>query len=220
MHDIDHSKIHDENGYESWESGPFEFESFEGESPCASGPGNPECEMLEMELATEFLEIGNEDELDEFAGNAVDRLAGCLPEGAGRFLVHAVKESSKKILPSVGGYGDFHGAVFRAGAKPADAGRLLGLELEGLSGEDQEFEVARQFIRFVRDMIRHFSVAGKSGNHRADVRNSVQNSARINAPGLLRHVHEQVPLQRDPSSFPGRSGRWFRRGRKIIIYGV
>ena len=41
----------------------------------------------------------------------------------------------------------------RDSARVAAVGRLFGLELEGLSGEDQLFELARQFVRFARGAV-------------------------------------------------------------------
>lgn len=55
------------------------------------------------------------------------------------------------------------------------AGRMMGLELEGLSAEDSEFEVARRFVRYARDRLRNSrgvierqcggSARFKGGNH-------------------------------------------------------
>ena len=61
----------------------------------------------------------------------------------------------------------------------AAAGNLFGLELEGMSPEDQEFEVARRFVRFAGAAARN---ARRSRNPRA----ALTAAARRFAPGFLR----------------------------------
>lgn len=91
-------------------------------------------------------------------------------------------------------------------------GQVLGLELEGLSPQDQELELARQYLRLADDVLQRL---GDSRPRAADVRKVFRQSARVFAPGLFR----QPGLRRTTArlhSFPF-SGRWVRRGYTITL---
>ncbi|UTY59789.1 hypothetical protein [Massilia sp. erpn] len=79
-------------------------------------------------------------------------------------------------------------AVFplRASDAKLKAARLFGLELEGLSPEDKEFELALHFTRFAFDTVRN-ALAAPGDDAAARVRSGLMQSARRHAPGLLRH---------------------------------
>jgi hypothetical protein len=95
----------------------------------------------------------------------------------------------------------------------AQAGQLLGLELEGLSQEDQEFEVSRQLVRLVSSAAEQASHAPPSAEPAAVARQAVTTAARQYAPGLLRRLPG-----RSGQGWP-RSGRWVRNGQTITLYG-
>lgn len=64
---------------------------------------------------------------------------------------------------------------------------MFELELEGLSNEDREFEVARRFVRFASDATRRASSAAAAGaSPKAAVGNALKQAAYNHAPGLLR----------------------------------
>jgi hypothetical protein len=90
------------------------------------------------------------------------------------------------------------------------AGQALGLELEGLSAEDREFETARQFVRFAGEAVKNALDAPPAADPAGVAQAAAVEASRIHAPGLL-------PGQ--PSS-RSRSGRWIRRGGKIVLFGV
>ena len=71
--------------------------------------------------------------------------------------------------------------VLAAGPK---AGRMLGMELEGLSAEDREFETARQFMRFAGLAARRARQAAR-GDPRQVRRAALNIAAKQYAPGLL-----------------------------------
>lgn len=139
-------------------------------------PGELQAEAEEMQLAAELLGISQARELDPFLG----RLLRQAPGAAARFLQGPaapqlgalLKATALRALPAAQGA--------RAGRKIAeDAGRLFGVELEGLSNEDQEFQVARRFVRFARDAaLRAASAAAPDG------RRAFLDAARALAPGL------------------------------------
>lgn len=246
MHDIDHGRAEAEaefEQFEQWEAEgeqeqleAFEFENSEQYEQqeteslfCESGEM---CEAQETELAMELLEVSSEAELEAFLGNLMQRASsaasGIINSPKVRQAVGGIlKGAAEKALPHIGSAigGRFGGAT---GAKwggriAGAAGKLFGLELEGLSGEDQEFEVARGFVRFAGNTVRNMSGMANSQNPLAAAQNAALTSARVYAPGLL-SVGKARTIG-GPSSPPlptssGHSGRWLRRGRKIVLYGV
>ena len=105
------------------------------------------------------------------------------------------------------GYGD-------AGAAAGTlAGKVFGLELEGLSHEDREFESVRAFIRFAQELLRQLEGASPGADPRATVRSAVVRAARRRAPGLLRR---DLPKAANGSA----SGTWRRQNGHIVLSDV
>jgi hypothetical protein len=213
MHDIDRTQLEAES-YESGEFGEMASEE-------VGALESPFSEAQEIELASEFLGLGNEQELEQFLGNVVKAVGGAVGRFAasdtGRALGGILKDAARQALPVVGrAVGqwirpDGGGAI---GADVAtQTGRLFGLELEGLSAEDREFEVARQFIRFAGAAARHAGVTPPGASPIAAARSAAAAAARTYAPGLLPR------LQGRSSLLWPRGGHWVRRGRTIILYG-
>lgn len=156
---------------------------------------SPFNEMQEMELASELLEIQTEEELDQFLGKLIKRVA---PQGvrnffnskAGSMLGGVLKQVAKRALPLAGRVvgGMFGGPI---GAKIGGgvgrfASRAFGLELEGLSPEDQEFALSRAFVRFAGSAARNVQSDSKSRVQPSQaVRAGVVKAAHRFAPGLL-----------------------------------
>jgi hypothetical protein len=229
MHDIDRT-VNEfglaENGMgeQGYEFG-YEFES--GEMEFDGEIGSPFNETQEMELAAELLSANGEAELNYFLGNLITKAAGAarsfIASPTGKALGGILKQAAKKALPIIGGaVGNYFG-----GAKGADFGRTVasgasryfGLEMESLAQEDQEFEMARQFVRFGGATVRNAAQAAGSANPMAVARQAVTASAQRYLPGLVNAAAAQssVPCQRTGG---GRSGRWYRRGNKIILVGL
>ena len=227
MHDLDRTQLEASDGSEfEYGSGEFELEggsNYEG--------GGPEGERFldetdEMELAAQFLEIQDEAELDQFISNLIDRVR----KGARRFfksplgqqLGKFLKGAAKKILPVAGSVagGVFGGPAGAAigGKLASGAGKALGLELEGLSPEDREFEVARQYVRFANAAIQNAADADADAPPETPPEDTAKAAtvaaARQHAPGLLRPAGGRMR--------PGMrmSGRWVRRGNRILLLGV
>ena len=203
-----------------------EFESeFQGEANY-EGTFN---EITEMELATELLSVSNEAELDQFLGKLFKKAAGGLKKLAGGPLGGMLKGIAKKVLPIAGGaLGSFipipgvGTAVGSAVGKAAS--NLFELELEGLSAEDREFEIARAYVRFAGNAARR-SANMRSGNSTKNARLSVINAARRYAPGLVMRRRAGSRSVADYSdngydSTPSEGGNWYRQGNRIIIEGV
>lgn len=263
MHDIDQVQLEepgppltvgeyeDEDEYE-------DFLEFEDESEY----GAELDETAELELASQFLEITTEQELEHFLGNLLRTVTGAASDFArsreGRQIGGILKKAAGQVLPVLGRAagkamgGALAGATggsrarYRKGGGAAGAavGRLakrrFGLELEGMSGEDQEFEVARQFVRFSTEAIRNLLNQLGTGPAGQVARQAVVAAARRHAPGL---VTEQVLTSaRIPRSSPAakqanqatkpaaakpkgcscgggmpRAGRWELRGNTIVL---
>lgn len=228
MHDIDRNQLEDSAELEN-----YEYELYED----GEGEWNAETDVFSetqaMELAAGLLEVSSEDELDRFLGDLIKkagRAAGQFVKSpVGKQLGGLLKGAAKKALPmvgrAVGGYfGGERGA--KIGSQVAStAGRIFGLELEGLSQEDQEYETAKSFVQFAGTAAKNAALASPSANPRTVAQSAVQTAARQLAPGLLRAGPAAIPGSGANAVCPtcgsgARSGRWMRRGRKIILFGT
>src|SRR5262249_50707399 len=212
------------------EAGPYEGEFQEigmHESPLHEGE--------EMELAAEFLEVTNEAELDRFLGRLIKRAWRGIRRAAPGLLRTVggyLRPLAKAALPIAGkAVGTFFGGPLGGvvGGKLASAaGNLFGLELEGLSGEDREFEVARRFVRFASTAARQAAAAPAYTNPTMAARSALIGAARRWAPGYVRRrvgyagggyaypgpYPEPYPVQTDGEPLPRgstRRGIWARR---------
>ncbi|HJV36393.1 hypothetical protein [Geomonas sp.] len=227
MHDIDRTLTEFGGEYENGEfgSGEYEFE-FEGtgEFEELESPFN---EMQEMELASELLMLGHEAELNHFLGDVISKAAGAaksfVASPTGQALGGILKQAAKKALPVVGGaIGGYFG-----GSGGADIGRrigrgagdVLGLEQEGMSQEDREFEMARRFVRFAGAAARRSSMA-RGGRPQVIARRAASLAARRYLPFLSGLYSSDDQSTGSCSGSRGRSGRWYRRGNKIILVGI
>lgn len=90
------------------------------------------------------------------------------------------------------------------------AARIFGMELEGLSPEDKEFELARQVVHLIDAVNTALAQDGAAGARApgARVQTALLQVARSAAPGLLRQA----------AHTPGRdAGRWRREGGHIVV---
>ena len=215
MYDIDQTQMEYEDEYENefeyedeYEAGGYEMDNVFDESE-------------EMELASELLTVADDEELEYFLGSLIKKagrkMGKFVKSKAGRALGKVLKGVAKKALPIAGGaLGTFIGgpAGGAIGSKLAGAaGKMFGLELEGLSPEDQEFEVARRVVRLAGNAAKKAAVAPPSANPVSVAKTAVVKAAKTQAPGLIR------PLKPMVKPFMS-SGRWVRRGRKIVLMGV
>jgi hypothetical protein len=204
------------------------------------GEGEQESLMLgpprtgEVELTSRLLEVGNEQELEQFLG---DLMAGAaraahafVDSPTGQALGDVLKDAARKALPVIGqaigdrvapGSGGDMGR--RVGAA---ASQLFEMELEGLSNEDKEFEVARRYVQFARRATR--AAAQRPRTQMPPERRAVlaaRYAARDYAPGLVGLIDltatDGVPSNGtsiNGASHAPASGRWIRRGRVITVY--
>jgi hypothetical protein len=105
------------------------------------------------ELAAALLDVVNEPELDDFVSSLVGEAARSagrpIPAHVGRTLVASLTQTAERTLPALSV------ALAEEHRPPAPvatqvAARLFGVETEGMSAEDRDFEIARQFVRYAQ----------------------------------------------------------------------
>jgi|SRR5215213_1541871 len=182
----------------------------------------PFSEAEEMELAAELLTVSNEEELEQFLGKLFKKAAGFIKSPVGQKLVGRLKGIARKALPVLGGaIGNFivPGAGGIIGSKyAAAASNMFGLELEGLSYEDQEFEVAKQIVRLGAAAANHAVEAGETAPPTQVAEIALTTAAQEYAPGLLRNHQPQHAIRRDHRRPRRDRGQWVRRGNTIVLY--
>jgi hypothetical protein len=149
-------------------------------------------EETEMAYGAELLAASGaelEALLAELVGEVATDGARLLQSPRGKALLALLTRAARTVLP-------VHGTELKR-----RAAAIFGLELEGLSPEDKEFELARHLVRFATDTIR--------GAEQPDtaVEAALTQSARRHAPGLLQQA----------AAMPARSGRWQRQGNRILV---
>jgi hypothetical protein len=210
----------------------FEFSS--GEFGEGRGVFN---ESDEMELAAELLQINDEKELDQFLGSLIHKVGGAIGKFVsspiGKAIGGALKGVAGKVLPLAGGalgglVGGPLGASLGSGLANM-AGQALGLELEGLSNEDREFESTKQFVRFAGQAVKNALEAAPGTDPAAAAKAAIIDAANRHAPGLAngaQGIGAQIGAPLGGQSATGgqkhkrRSGRWIRKHGKIVVLGL
>jgi hypothetical protein len=182
----------------------------------AMNPPVPQMSQ-DIEQASGLLDVTNETELEAFLRGLIDEVArrsgGTLSADSARAVSAVVKKTAERTLPTLT-------TVFGGGMEPAPrplkspvatAARVYGLELEGLSAEDRDFEIARQLIRFAEAAASQAANPPSALPAAAAVSAAVEGAAREFAPGLL------PPGPVIPSG--PRPGPWVRRERPSFSSG-
>jgi hypothetical protein len=228
MHDIDRTRAEFE-----WDlapsTGEFEFEAtadtlgeYEYEYDNEFEGALDEAEV--MELAAELLEVSSDAELDQFLGKLFKKVG----KSVGKFMKSplaktiggVLKGVAKTALPLAGtalgsvvpGLGNVVG-----GTLGTMAAGMFELELEGLSGEDQEFEVAKRFVQFAGEATKQATSAPANAAPQQVAQKALTVAAQKYAPGLLSNG---AAAQAGGVGKMARSGRWIRRGNNIILIGA
>jgi hypothetical protein len=200
-------------------------------------------EVLEMELASELLEVTNEAELEQFLGDLWNRaksVYGTVAPAASQALGQLARRGARAALPAIGAAaGKAAGRYFApdwldpyAGPAGTAAGRwagtkladVLGLELEGVSQEDREFEGAKALVRWLMDAYRRAAVAPPTAPPAAVAKSAAVAAAQRTVPGLA-PVIARMPVTAGPGgglagAAGGQSGRWVRRGNSVVLLGL
>lgn len=169
-----------------------------------------EQEMLEMQLAAELLGTAGQADLAPFFRSLMsvvgDGSRDLVRSTAGQALGDLLSGAARQAIPSLG-----HAANDRPGTPLVDqagrAGQALGLELEGLSPEDQSFEAARQVVRLALEATRRLTPIATATAR--DALAAFADAARQHAPGLLLPGPTHTSIHSRPVStetdFPVRS---------------
>lgn len=184
---------------------------------------SPLSEEEEMALAEELLSLSGEEELDQFLGKVFKKFGGGkIFSSLGKVL----KPLAKKLLPIAGrAAGTFFGGPLGGaigGKLGSLATNLFEVDFESMDPEVQDFEVAQRFVRLASASAQNAAAAPPTANPVAAARSAVAAAAQVHAPGLLRKQGATGAAGR-PCACGGhtrRTGRWIRRGRKIVILGV
>lgn len=159
--------------------------------------GRPLDELHELELASRLLEVRGRQGLVRVIGDVAEamrpRTGPVRPD-----VVDALGPVMAELLGAVRG-----GSL---------TGPVLGLELEGLSPEDQEFESARQLVRFVATAFLDASRAPRTASAPQVARTAATRAAALHLPGALPRLRG-----RSGALWPSQ-GRWVRRGRVISLH--
>ena len=198
---------------------------FEGDFGQGEGPFNEE---EEIEMAAELLAVSGEQELDQFLGKLVRRVGKAagqiIRSPTGKALTGLLRQAAKKALPLAGrAVGTYFGgpAGGNIGSQVGNvAGQVFGLEVEGMSPEDQELQVARRFVRLAGDAANQIAQAPPSAPPQQAARAALAAAARQHAPGLLSGGAGAAAGGGMAGAHRRRSGRWIRRGRTILLLGV
>lgn len=237
------NEFNQEFGYENEGEGEFGHEFGQELSGEYSHEAPVFHEAVEMELATELLSVSNEADMEQFLGKlfrgAVRGVGNFVRSPVGRSIGGMLKSVAKTALPIAGrALGTMVGGPIggKIGGKLGSmATNLFELELEGLSNEDKEYEMARAYVRFAGDAARRGArnLAAARSNPSAAAKQAIMASARRHAPGLLKsrrcscgNTQSNMSAILQPgaaSGIPGGSGSnggsgsWYRQGNQIII---
>jgi uncharacterized protein (DUF697 family) len=175
--------------------GEGEVEQFLGDilgSVLGSEMETPLSEAQEFELASELLEITNEQDLEQFLGNIFRSVGGFIKSPVGRALGGVLKKVAKKALPVVGGA---LGSMVAPGLGTAVGSKLgtmasgmFEVELEAMPAEAAEFEVARRLVNLAASSAHHAAMAQQRPgvSPLTTARAAVAAGARHHAPGVYR----------------------------------
>lgn len=239
MHDIDRTQMEFAHGAHGFVSEHFEFAH-----PGAIGElTGVFSEEQEMELAQELLEVSTEAELDQFLGNLIKRagsaIGSAIRSPVGQAIGGMLKGVAKKALPLAGtAIGTYFGGPLGAkigGGLANLASNALGLEYESMEQEEREFEGARQFVRMAGDVVNQTACAPQQADPRAAAQAATLAAVKQHAPGLLAAAQtagagagaaagaalgSAGPAAAAGAGSAGTSGRWVKRGKTVILYGM
>lgn len=253
MHDIDRTQVQKGGEYEA---GDFETADAMGELDPEfeleldgilreAGAGQDELEaqdemeVQEIDLASELMGAGSDQELDQFIGRAFRRLRRrVLPGALARALGGLLKGVAKRSLPGIGGALGTLAIPGVGSMAGAQVGRMAGNLFEVPENEfgegEYEFEVARRFVRLTDDALAQAERMPADADPRAVAREALRRAATRHAPGLAQALAQAGRTTGRPggngrgdgvsngnSRRPdGQSGRWVRRGDAIVLFGA
>jgi hypothetical protein len=162
--------------------------------------------------------------------SAVSAASNFARSDAGRAVGGILKTVARRALPQIGkAVGDYivpgtGGALGQRGGRWLGSQFELGLQNEGLSAEDREYQTARTFVRFAADAARRAAQTPTSVPPGVAAQRAIVTAGQRYLPGLVRPSSGTgAPGRGQPPSGQGRArrstGRWVRRGNNIVILG-
>ncbi len=185
---------------------------------------SPFDEAEEMELAAQLLEIQDEAELNQFIGDLFKKVRRVVGRMAKSQIGGMLKNVAKTALPFVGGaLGSFMpipGVGTAVGTALGSAvSTALEAEMEGIEPEDQEFELARRFVRLAGTAARQVAQTPPTVDPQKAAQAAVMAAARQLLGQPAGELDEAV-FSSAGSNRPRSSGRWLRRGNTITLVGM
>ncbi|HEY3501002.1 MAG TPA: hypothetical protein VGK73_40190 [Polyangiaceae bacterium] len=177
--------MHDLSALESNE----QYEQLEMEGEDEEEDESELTEAEELEAAAELLSVGNEAELEDFLGDFIRKAASAVSRHVksttGNSIGSLLKGLAKQALPMVATAigGPVGGALAKGGLDGAL--KAFGLELEGMSEEDQELELARRYVKVANAATRR-ALRRPARDPRTQARAALRWALRRYAPGILR----------------------------------
>jgi hypothetical protein len=214
MHDLDRQQLEQHEAMAGYREAPG----------VVSGELN---ETQELELASKVLEATSQQELEEFLGDLWDATKAAASQAYNSNAVQAaipgLKAVGAAVLPKAAGwianrYAPGTGDIAQAGVQAA-VDQWLKEELEGLSGEDREFEAARRYVRFANSTLQRAAQVPERVPPRVGAQIALRDAATEHVPGLVPFL---VQISNGGASngvgveAPA-SGRWTRHGSSIVI---
>ena len=198
MHDIDRTlnidnlEYDDEFDFEGGSDSEYDFELDEEADDEFDFEGD--SYDTEEELAAELMTVESDEELDEFIGSLVSK---------------AWRSGKKAYHSRLGQVARRHiASAIRTGAKKGGAkiGEYVGDKAGGWLASkiepEMELEVAKKLVRFAKDAAQKTKHVQSS----QEAKRAIQMAAKKHIRPLL-----------SPSGSSGNTGRWVRRGSKIIV---
>lgn len=180
------------------------------------------------EIASEALGISSEAEMEQFLGNLISKASQAIGKfvktPVGQALGGVLKTAAQQLLPMAGqALGSALGSPAIGGQLAQAAGGMLGLN--EAEAEEAEYEGAQTLVRLAGDAVKAAASAPSGASPQAVANAAVQQAAQIHAPGLVVPPAPPrlggVPCPPEGAgSGRAKSGRWIRRGGKIILLGA
>jgi phage tail tape-measure protein len=175
-----------------------------------------------MDIAADLMELEDEEDFENFLDDLISRGAQAvgrfIDSPTGQALGGALKDAAKQLLPVAGqAVGSYFG-----GPAGGQIGGALGTAVAGqfeAEAEEQEWEAANVFVRVAVDAVNNAANAPVGAHPQAVAQNAVAEAARRHAPHLA-HAFSHPGRDWTSARHSRHSGRWARRGREIIVYGV
>jgi len=191
------------------ESGKFGYGEYQGSAP---NPEMPFSESDEINLAAELLSVGSEQEFDRYMNDLfITANRGQFQPGSQELfgaLGGLLKNLLKKAVPI--------GATVLGGPVAGLAAQAFGLETEGLSPENEQFEIARSYVRLAGAASQEAAQIPPGSPAEPAAQQALVMAAQRHAPGMM---YDGQPAQAPyPKRMPKR-GTWTRRGNSIMLHG-